>query len=296
MRVNAAGEEAMSNRGFTLVELLVASAGLLVMMAFVAALAVPLRHGFERSLGAADLSGGSRTVVDRLAADVREAGSRASVGGGRLADVLPPIVPLTSIDSTVWADPGQAFRVVRVPLLAPQGRLLSDVAAGSVTVTLDTAHRCTAVGAGCGLRTGMTALLYDTTHAEVVSVSAVAAGVIQFSAPLVSAFAAGSVLAAAAITAYGLRPAPDGSFRLVRSTGTTEQPILDDVVDFRVRVIGADPLHPRQVELSLRVEAPSAAMRGPAGRFFRRPGTALGPADWVPDVETRTTVSLRGAG
>jgi hypothetical protein len=294
VRVDRAGEEAVSDRGFTLVELLVASAGLLVTMAFVAALAVPLRDGFERALKAADLTGGSQTVLDRLSADVREAGSRAAVGG-RLADVIPPIMPLTSIDSTVWADPGQAFRVVRVPLLAPQGRLLSDVTAGSVTVTLDTTNRCTAVGAGCGLRAGMLTLLYDTVHGEVVTVSAVTAGVIRFSTPLTSAFAAGSVLASAASTAYGLRPAPDGSFRLVRSTGASEQPLLDDVVDFRVRVVGVDPLHPRRVELSLRVEAPSAAMRGPAGRFFRRPGTAARTADWVPDVETTTTVSLRGA-
>jgi prepilin-type N-terminal cleavage/methylation domain-containing protein len=286
----------MNNRGFTLIELLVASAGLLVTMAFVAALAMPLRAGFERSLGAADLTGGSRTVLDRLAAEVHEAGSGASVGAGRLADVLPPVVPSASLDSTVWADPGQALRIVRVPFLAPQGRLAAGAAAGSTTVSLDTTNRCTAVVAGCGLRAGTLALLYDSTHGEVVNVSAATAADVRFSAPLTSAFAVGSVLAAAAITTYGLRPAPDGSFRLVRATGMTEQPMLDDVVDFRVRVVGADPRHPRQVELSLRVEAPSAALRGPPGRFFRRPGTALYPADWVPDVETRTTVSLRGAG
>ena len=163
----------MNDRGFTLVELLVASAGLLVTMAFVAAVAVPLRDGFERSLGAADLTGGSRTVLDRLAGEIREAGARASVGGGRLADVLPPIVPMATLDSAIWADPGQAFRVTRVPLLAPQGRLLSDVTAGSMTVTLDTTNRCTAVGAGCGLRAGMMALLYDSAHAEVVDVNLV---------------------------------------------------------------------------------------------------------------------------
>jgi hypothetical protein len=287
----------MNARGFTLVELVVASAGLLVTMAFVAAVAVPLRDGFERSLGAADLTGGSRTVLERLAGEIREAGARASVGGGRLADVVPPIVPMATIDSAIWADPGQAFRVTRVPLLAPQGRLLADVAAGSITVTLDTTNRCTAVGAGCGLRAGMTALLYDTVHAQAVNVSLVAGAVIRFDAPLTSAFPAGAVLVSATITAYGLRPAPDGAFRLVRSTGASEQPLIDDVVDFRVRVVGADPLHVKQVELLLRLEAPSDTMRGPAGRLFRRPGSALRTAAWVPDVETRTTVALRnGAG
>lgn len=287
----------MNMRGFTLVELLVASAGLLVTMAFVAALAVPLRDGFERSLGAADLTGGTRMVVERLAGEIREAGARASVGGGRLADALPPMVPMAAIDSPSWADPGQAFRVTRVPLLAPQGRLLTGVTAGSTTVTLDTTNRCTAVGGGCGLRPGMTALLADGVRAELVDVNAVTGGAIRFGAPVASAFGAGAVLASAAVTAYGLRPAPDGSFRLVRSTSTSEQPLLDNVVDFRVHVVGSDPQHVRFVELSIRVEAPSESMRGPAGRFFRRPGTALRPAAWVPDVEIKTTVSLRnGAG
>ena len=96
----------MSDRGFTILELLVACALLLAVTGVVAAIAVPLRDGFERSLGAADLTGGSRVVLDRLAADVREAGSGASVGRGRLSDVVAPIVPSASLDSSAWADPG----------------------------------------------------------------------------------------------------------------------------------------------------------------------------------------------
>jgi prepilin-type N-terminal cleavage/methylation domain-containing protein len=82
----------MSARGFTLIELLVASAMLLGVMGLVAALSLPLRDGFERSLGAADMTSGSRTVLDRLAAEVREAGSPASVGDAPPARVVSPMM------------------------------------------------------------------------------------------------------------------------------------------------------------------------------------------------------------
>jgi Prokaryotic N-terminal methylation motif len=288
----------MSDRGFTLIELVVACALLLAVMALVASLAIPLREGFERSLGAADLTAGSRMVLDRLAADIREAGSRAAVGGGRLADAIAPVVPLATLDSTAWSDPAQAIRITRVPLAAAQGRLLLDAASGEVTVTLDTSARCTAVGLGCGLRAGGSALLYDDTHAQVVAIDAVSSGgFVRFAAPLTSAFPAGSALASVTLVTYGLRPAPDAAFRLVRSSSGTEQPLLDDVVGFVVRVRGTDPSHARLVDLSLRIEARSPAMRGPAGRFFRRAGTAVRAASWVPDVELTMTIALRnGAG
>ena len=283
----------MTEDGFTIIELLVACAMLLAIMGLVGALATPLRDGFERSLGAADLTGGSRTVLDRLAADIREAGSGASVGGGRLASLVEPIVPLATIDSSSWADPAEAFRVTRVPLSAPQGRLLVDAGSGSIVVTLDTSARCTSVGAGCGLRAGASAILYDTAHTQAITIDSVSGGVVRFTAPLTSAFAAGSVLASITVATYGLRPVPGGAFRLVRLTAATEQPLIDDVVGFSVSVRGADPFHPREVDLALRLEAPSASMRGPAGRLFRRPGTALRASSWVPDVELRTTVAVR---
>jgi prepilin-type N-terminal cleavage/methylation domain-containing protein len=293
VRVHGHDEEAVNDRGFTLIELLVACAAFLVATAFLASLAVPLRDGFERSLGASDLAGGTRMVLDRLAAEIREAGSRASAGG-RLADVVMPVVPLDTVDAAVWADPGRAVRITRVPLGAAQGRLLAGAAAGAITVLLDTSARCTAIGDGCGLRPGVTALLYDATHAQSVAISAVSSGgLVQLSAPLTAPFAAGSTLVAASLATYGLRVSPGGAFRLVRATPASEQPLLDDVVGLSVSVRGADPFHPRLVDLALRVEAPSPSMRGPAGPLFLRAGTAVRPSSWVPDLEVRTTIAVR---
>jgi hypothetical protein len=143
----------------------------------------------------------------------------------------------------------------------------------------------------------MSAFIYDLTHAQAVTIADATASVVRLTSPLTSPFSAGSVIAAATVTTYGLRSAPGGSFRLVRATAASEQPLLDSVVDFVVRVRGPDQFHPREVELTLRVEAASASMRGPAGALFRRAGTAVRSASWVPDIELRTTVGVRnGAG
>ena len=57
----------------------------------------------------------------------------------------------------------------------------------------------------------------------------------------------------------------------------------------------ADLLRIRGVEVRMRVEAASAALRGPSARLFRRPGTEQNAGRWVPDVELRARIALRNA-
>ena len=102
-----------------------------------------------------------------------------------------------------------------------------------------------------------------------------------------------NVLAAIEVTTVGLRLDADGSWRLVRSKQGSEQPVLDHVVAFDVDVHGPDPLHVVRVDLRLRLETASAAMRGPAGYLFRRGGTSQRAHQWVPDVELRTSIAPR---
>lgn len=285
-----------NSSGFTTLELLIASALLLAVFGAVAAMAIPLRDAFERSLGAADLTGGSRAVLERLTAEVREAGSAAAVGVGRvrLADLLPVIIPLSDLDAGSVTNPARAVRITRIPFLAPQGVLQADAGIGTVLLQVETVAPCSAVGFACGLRAGVMAVLYDETRATTVGVDSVAdGGVVRLGSPLTMAFGRGAVIAAVSVTAYGLRSDPDGSSRLVRATQGAEQPLLQSVVDFEVAVHGVDPLHIRQVDFRLRVEAPSAAMRGPVGRLFRRPGSSRRAAQWVPDIELRASVAAR---
>lgn len=55
----------------------------------------------------------------------------------------------------------------------------------------------------------------------------------------------------------------------------------------------ADMLRVRRVEARLRVQAPSASLRGPAGTLFKYGGTSTGGARQVPDQEIRFEVTPR---
>lgn len=287
----------MSARGFSLLELLLASALLIAVTGALAAMTSPMREMFERALLAADLDGGRRAALQLLSAELREAGSDAAVAdpAAPFARVHDGVVPLRDLDGAVVAIPAGAVRVVRVPHLAAASVLDAAVAAGDTSVPLATAARCRGGPPVCGFRVGMAAVLYDATAAADVTIAAVGPGVVRVSPPLPAAFAAGAVLAEMATTSYGLRPNADGSRRLVRRTaGGAEQPVLDNVVEFSVRPDTHDLRRIRRVEVLLRLEAPDA-WRGPAGELFRRAGTASHARRWLPDVELRTVVTLRNA-
>ena len=282
--------------GFTTIEVLIATAMLLAVTASIVALATPVRDAVERSLGRTDLTGGSRFALDRLAADLRQAGSPPSLvpEAVRFETLVATIVPLADLDSGVVQSPGRAIRTVTVPYLAPQGRLSRAVANGSVLLPLDPGAPCTAVNAACGFRPGMRALLFDETSAQFVTVQALgAAGEIRIAAPLAVTAPAGAVLTAIEIATVGLRLDADGSWRLVRSRQGSEMPVLDHVVSFEVETTGPDPLHVTRVDLRLRLDTASAALRGPAGYLFRRAGTSRRAQQWVPDIELRTSIAPR---
>lgn len=286
----------MSERGLSTLEVLVASALLLAIAAALGTLAGPLRDAFDRTIGSSELTSGSRLVLEQLAAEIREAGSGASVAatGTRLAAVIPTIVPLATLDDGSAGSPSRALRLIRVPRQAPQGVLLTSAPAGTTLLQLNVAGACSRIGPACGFQIGMPAVLHDETRAAVVTIqSAGEDGVVLVTPPLPAAFEGGAVLAAISVTAYGLRSEADGSFRLVKATPGTEQPMLQHVVDFQVLCFGPDPLRVSDVQLVLRVESASAALRGPAGRLFRRAGTSTRPSRWIPDVEMRMSVATR---
>lgn len=232
----------MREQGFTLIELLIACLLLAAVTGAVAALAVPARNAFDRTLGAADLSGGSRSALERMMLEIREAGSGAAVGHNRpaLADIVAITLPLASLDDSSVVTPGRALRIMRIALAAPQGLLLQAVNAGDTTLPLDTSSRCTNVGTACGLAPGVPAVIFDASRAVSFSIAAIGpGGLVHAASGLPVGFAAGAVIAATTPSSYGLRTDTDGSQRLVRaSPGGAEQPVLHNVVDFEVRLEG----------------------------------------------------------
>ncbi|MDA1183612.1 MAG: hypothetical protein O2930_03075 [Acidobacteria bacterium] len=121
---------------------------------------------------------------------------------------------------------------------------------------------------------------------------------------------------------YYLRSDPSaGEFQLRHYDGAaTDRPVLDHVVQLRFEyfganqvpldaaVLGGGPWYPdaadshrfdadlldiRMVRVTLRVQAASAALRGPAGPLFVRGGTARAGERYLPDREIRFTVTPR---
>ncbi|MGQ0735028.1 MAG: prepilin-type N-terminal cleavage/methylation domain-containing protein [Acidobacteriota bacterium] len=287
----------MSGRGFTLAELLVAMALLLAVCGAVAAIAVPLADAFERITHASDLSGGSRMVLERLAAEIRQAGGGASVGDPAIhfSTLFPPLEALADLDSSTAGLPSRALRARRAPFLGPQAVLRARAQAGTVLLELDPTAECMAVGVACGFASGTEALLQDLAGGAMVSVRSVGDAQLWLRSPLPVTVEAGAVVAEVVVVAYGLRSDGAGGLRLVREARGTEQPLLDHVVDFEVRLESDAEHRVRYAAITLRVEVPSASFRGPAGFLFRRAGTAHKPGHWVPDTETRIVVAPRSA-
>jgi type II secretory pathway pseudopilin PulG len=286
----------MTARGFTLIELVIAAAVVMAIGGALAAAVAPLGSAIDRTHATADMDTGTRSVIQQLAADVRLAGSNASIGWPhtRLARVLPPVALLRDLETGAIAVPATAIRITYVPYLAAQGMLNAAAAAGDTLLRLDTTSRCAAGLPACGFRPGDSAVLYTSAAVATVTIDAVANGAVTLSAPLAVAFPPDAVLAQLVRVTYGTRPVGDGSQQLVRvSTGGAEQPMLDNVVAFTLLTDTGHPLDAGRVSWTLRVQAPSPAFRGPGGSLFRRPGTATHSRHWVPDVEHRMVVALR---
>lgn len=372
----------MSQRGFTLVELLVATVVMVITAGVIAALAEPLRHAFDRSFGTGEITMAGRASVAVLIGEARDAGSGVVLGEHlqTIGDLIPVLIPSRSLDDRRVLAPFGAITMVRAT--GGQGVLRHRVLDGAVLVRLDADAPCLDQDDVCGFEPGDAAVIYDRARAETVSIKAVNVGVpaVVLAAPLRRAFERGAFIAEIERTTYGIRALPDGSTRLVRlSAGGRELPVVDHVIELevslwattvppmpgagpgdfpsygpsppplgtddgrdswpegenctlaidgngaltaRLPVLGdagslvdiaansvsdgpwcpdqidleafdADLLRIRRLDIRLRVEAASAELRGPAGRLFRRPGTATHAVRWIPDIELSASVALR---
>jgi hypothetical protein len=285
----------MNSRGFSFVELLVAAALALLVAGALFTTAAPMKAIISRSLEGAHLEAGARAALDQVVADVREAGSDASIAppDTRLVAVVSPLEILENLDSAPVGPPGAAVRVRRIPSGAAQGRLRAPAFVGDTILRLDVTSNCLSGPPSCGFDAG-TAVLFTSTISTLVSIAATAQESAILSAPLTSAFPPGAVLSELLTTSYGLRPVPGAGARLVRiTTNGAEQPLLDDVVLFEVDADDADLTRARRISLRLRVEAGLAYLRGPAGYLFTRAGTATSATQWLPDAELGADVALR---
>lgn len=279
----------MSGQGFSLVELLIATALLLVITGALVAAVVPVRHVVARADARDAMVAGGRGALELLHAAVHEAGSGDAIGGRAFfAAMVPPVVILRDLDATEEVEAGAALRLSRVPAGAAQAIVRDPIAAGHAHLRIDAAGPCPGLFGVCGFTPGLRAVVYDDTGIAAFTVTAVRAdGTLHVSPPIDATFAPGAIAAAVSTVTFGLRPAGE-AFDLVRlSDAGALQPVVSNVVEFSVRRRG------RLIELTLRVQAAEASLRGPRGTLFRQAGLATTAWRWVPDLHWTTRVAVR---
>ncbi len=265
----------MTARGFSLIELLIALTMMLVIAGTLAGVVPSARESFDRIPADLELQQRGRTAIDTLSRALRSAGRDVVATNrlGSLSDLLP----------AVWLsepDGSGAFTTLSVilPVTEPaQGVLSAEQLGTGAGFTLeDTA--CPGVGEVCGFVAGMTAMVADGLgHFDLFEVeNAVAAlRMLTPSRALSRSYPAGAVVVEVEELRFSLARQPDESFTLVRETAAGAiQPIVDFVSDLAFRAVGRDAAagfyQPREVDVSLTVQAPTPALRRVlAGRVFR---------------------------
>jgi prepilin-type N-terminal cleavage/methylation domain-containing protein len=302
----------MSPRGFSLVELLVATAICALVSGALAGVVAPARAAFEASPAMIDLHQRTRWGIEAVSGALRGAG---------VAPGIPAVVPSTSsADSDVF----DALWVMMPVPGGARGMVAADQSGPGGAIALATGAGCPQVGDVCGFTEGATAVIVDDLgrfDAFEVAATSPGRGEIVPDAALAIAYAAGSVVMEGETLLFETAQQPDGSRALVQRTAAgATQPIIEGVTHFVVEawdaarrlgpseladgpwLVGgvgvpkydADVLGIRRIDITLAVEVLSASLRGPAGRWFGRAGTvAHTPLRWVPDRRMRVSVALR---
>lgn len=235
----------MTARGFTLVELLIATMVSLLVSGAALVLARGARTAFAVEPAALDTVRRLRDGADTLAAAIAGAGGELDVG-----DVTQSLLSSVPAVQLTAASGGGAFteliatRVVQ----GGRGRLAWDQPGPSGSLTLDTSDgRCPRSGSLCGFDAGDVAVIFDGRgHFDVLIVAAITEPLARLSprAPLSHAYRAGAWIVAVRRDHVFLTIGPDGARTLTRATAAgAREPIVDGVTELQFEVWG-DPAPP----------------------------------------------------
>jgi prepilin-type N-terminal cleavage/methylation domain-containing protein len=297
--------------GFSFIELIVASAIVLLTTATVVRLSVPAQGLFSAQSDVADMQQRLRVAIDTLTKDlsVAGAGGYSSVNGAALDYSFAPIRPYRS--GARGADPPGSYKddtisISYVPrstgaMVTSVYSLKGDAAAGTYQLVMYDGS----ANPDVPVVDNVVALAFEyyadarpptmrkplaapvgpwTTYGPAPSAVAVA----PFAAGENCAFANdGSPDPVPRLSSFGA--SSDGLVKLAAAQ-LTDGPWCPD--DGAVEKWDADLLRIRRVAVTLRVQAAVASLRGPAGLLFTHGGTARS-STWVPDQEIRFDVAPR---
>ncbi len=288
------------DRGFSLIELLVALAVCGVLSAVMAGMAPSARAAFEATPASLNLQQRGRTAIDAMAAAIRSAdASAASLELDAFGSVLPALIPLSHRPGSSATEFEAMYVVTSVPN-ASQGVLARDQPGAHGVLTLAAGPGCPAVREVCGFTTGAVAAIADGSgRFDVFTVASTNSGRGEIAAAesFSSAYPAGAFVIEVDAQHFRLDDQGDGSRALVRETaGGATQPIVDHVAAMGIQLwhgappillsvrdledgpfftggpegsYDADLLAVRRIDLWISVEAQAVLLHAPGARDTR---------------------------
>lgn len=242
-------------RGFSLIELLIALAIALLLTSALFALLDPASGAFHVLPESADLQQRMRVAADVLSSDVMAAGSGPSIvlGAAASGQLAPAVFPLRigrrNADPAGTFDP-RRIAVWHVSAAAPQATLAAPLPSASGSATIALGPGCAAGDTSCGFRPGMLAAVFGPSGAwDLFSVTAVQGPILALQHNLRDTStlhpAGESVIAETTMRTYFFRDdRATGLPQLMRydAAGGGDIPVVDHVAAFSVDYYGeAEP-------------------------------------------------------
>jgi hypothetical protein len=315
-----------ADAGYTLVELLVAAALLILLTAFTCTILADTRAALQVVAERADVHQRGRVALDFLAFRIRGAGAGPDRGAaaGPLVRWLPPIRPGRLGRRDAGAEFSTAVWTVESLPGVPPATLAFDAPAGAAILDVELAAGC---ALPCGFVERLALVLVDPGGDfdvfVVTSFDGVSAAVRPLAVGTGASFPRGTPVLPVDVRGYYWN-APARELRVFDADGT-DLPAVDNVVAMSVeyfaaggdgtlqplsaatledgpwRGLGSDPLDAdllqiRAVRVSLRLQASSASLRGTDAQFFRNPGTAIESRRMVSDLTVSTVLTPANLG
>jgi prepilin-type N-terminal cleavage/methylation domain-containing protein len=296
MRIRSA---AAGDRGFTLVEMLVSMAIMMVVTASVFTLLNPTHGTFQAQPEASDMQQRLRVASDTLNKDLMMAGAGMYSGAmvGTLDAYFSPLLPHRV--GTIASDPAGTFRanpqcpltcasavtIMYVPTTTAQTSISNDMPTPSAELKVTKQAGCPVGDDLCGFKEGMRVLIMNPFNGayDVFTITNVQDNALHLQHrddKFTVAYPAGSWITEIISHTYYLEDNGNDTFQLRHYDGyKSDLPLVDNVVDFRVEFLG-DPLPPQVIK-------PSSDPIGPWTTYGPRPpelGKSNGDFPW-PDGE-----------
>ncbi len=246
--------------GFSLVEMVVSIALMLVMTSAIFALLDPAQPAAQAQPEAMDMQQRARVGADAMFEDLVMAGAGVYAGPltGPLGNALPPIVPriagLQHADAATVAR-ADAVTLFYVPPTYSQTTIAMVGASQTPTVILNTAPNCPQGQPACGLQTGADVMIFDGAgHFDAFAVTAVQSATAKLqhhATDAAFAYPSGSAISEVIARTYYFDAA---NLQLHMYDGyQSDTPVIDNVVGLTVSYYG-DPQPPTQPKPPIGVE------------------------------------------